>query len=138
MGNYNPPGGFPATAIIGVTSSLGGSTQMSVKIHDGGIICNGLCGHDGGDRSLEKQDSKKETEMVVISPNPAKNKINILHPETIVGLLSIYSLLGNKVLEIIPTGNSSVIDISNLATGTYFVAVNLGNETVTKRFVKTN
>lgn len=75
---------------------------------------------------------------MTISPNPATDKITILHPEKIVGLLKVYSYFGSKLLEIIPTGGSSVIDISKLANGTYFVALNLGNETVTKRFVKSN
>ncbi|MBC7778388.1 MAG: M4 family metallopeptidase [Phycisphaerae bacterium] len=138
LGNYNPPGGYPATAVIGVTSSLGGSTQISVKIHNGGVVCEGLCGHNGEERGSWKEDSKKESEKVAISPNPAIDKITILHPEKIVGLLNVYSHLGSKVLEVIPTGSSSEIDISKLANGTYFVAVNLGSETVTKRFVKAN
>ena len=138
LGSYNPPGGFPATAVIGVTSSLGGSAQIFVTVHNGGNVCEGICGHGGGERGLEKQRVEKELEKVVISPNPATYKITILHPETTVGLINIYSSLGSKVLEVTPTGSSSIIDISKLANGTYLVSITLGSETITKRFVKAN
>ncbi len=137
LGNYNPPGGYPATAVIGVTSSLGGSAQFSVKIHNGGVICEGLCGHNGEERDLQNQDSNKISEKVTIFPNPAFDKINILHPEKITGLISVHSYLGSEVLEILPTGSSTVIDLSKLANGTYYLTINLGSEIITKRFVKT-
>jgi hypothetical protein len=73
-----------------------------------------------------------------MSPNPASDKITILHPEKIIGLIKVYSYLGSNLLEITPTGSSTTIDISKLANGTYFVAVNLGGEIITKRVVKAN
>ncbi|MBN8679191.1 MAG: T9SS type A sorting domain-containing protein [Chitinophagales bacterium] len=51
---------------------------------------------------------------------------------------SVYSYLGSEVLEILPTGSSTVIDISKLASGSYFITINLGNEIITKRFAKAN
>jgi hypothetical protein len=138
LGNYNPPGGYPATAIIGVTSSLGGSAQFSIKIHNGGPICEGLCGHNGEERDLQIQDSNEISKKVTIFPNPASDKITILHPDKITGLISAYSSLGIEVLAILPTGNATVIDVSKLATGTYFITINLGNEIITKRFLKAN
>lgn len=47
FGNFNPPGGFPATVTITVTSSLGGSESMTVVVEDD---CRPLC-EGGGERS---------------------------------------------------------------------------------------
>jgi hypothetical protein len=121
-----------------VTSSLGGSAQFSIKIHNGGPICEGLCGHNGEERDLQIQDSNEISKKVTIFPNPASDKITILHPDKITGLISAYSSLGIEVLAILPTGNATVIDVSKLATGTYFITINLGNEIITKRFLKAN
>ncbi len=134
-GSYVPVGGYPASEIISVSSSLGGTTSISVKIYDECLPL--LC---GGDRSDENQIKIENLsgEIIQVFPNPTRATITILHPEINNGLLAIYSIFGTKMIEITPLGNSSVLDLSKFANGTYIVSVNLGDRTVTKRFIKSN
>lgn len=56
---------------------------------------------------------------VTITPNPTTGIINITCPEQIVEV-HVYSVNGSLVAQ----GNDSVLDISNIASGIYFVKVN--------------
>ena len=134
--SYVPTGGYPATEVIGVTFSLGGNTSISVKIYD---ECLPICGAVG-ERSDESQKriENLSVETIQVFPNPAKETVTILHPEVNNGLLTIYSILGDKLVEITPSGKSSIINLSKFANGTYFVSINLDDKTVTKHFVKSN
>lgn len=66
-----------------------------------------------------------------IYPNPAKDILYIQAVE-VLDKVQIYSITG----VLIKTSKDSSIDISNLATGLYFVKVALQGNSVTKRFLK--
>ncbi|MFN3194757.1 MAG: T9SS type A sorting domain-containing protein [Chlorobiota bacterium] len=73
-----------------------------------------------------------------IFPNPAQNKLHINTGNKIVQSISISDILGNGLIDIdYNHNNSNTLDISTLATGTYFINVMFddGSSTI-KKFVK--
>jgi hypothetical protein len=66
-----------------------------------------------------------------ISPNPAKNVLNIQSKEMIESIRK-YSLQG----QLIEVGNNTRVDVSNLSSGLYFVQVSFEGTTLTKKFIK--
>lgn len=72
-----------------------------------------------------------------ISPNPAKNELNIKLANTINNAsVNIYDVLGKKVFSKSLSAVSSSIDVSRWNAGVYLVRVSADNKTLTKRFVK--
>ena len=61
-----------------------------------------------------------------ISPNPAVDEITIEANDNQCNIISIYDILGKKVLEIPLKANSTIVNISELSKGNYIVKV--GNE----------
>ncbi|HRV52170.1 MAG: T9SS type A sorting domain-containing protein [Bacteroidetes bacterium] len=72
-----------------------------------------------------------KTSPVRIYPNPASTLLNIECQEKITGI-EIYSAKGDKVARY----NTSIIDISNLAKGSYLLNVTTNKNTFTTEFVK--
>ena len=66
-------------------------------------------------------------------PNPIQDILNITFEKTITSV-SIYNLLGQKIISRSVNANQTSIDVSNLLSGTYFVKVIADNQT---RIVKT-
>jgi pectin methylesterase-like acyl-CoA thioesterase len=74
-----------------------------------------------------------------VFPNPVRNWLTVYHPNRYtIGKLYIYSIRGNKVGTYYTksASNSTVLNISNLPAGVYFVEYRLLNEKVLMRFVK--
>ncbi len=70
----------------------------------------------------------------VLFPNPAVNVLNLSYDlNKSVGKLNIYSLSGNKVLEI-SSPSYDKIDISQLVSGVYVLRINTAKGTVSKLF----
>lgn len=72
-----------------------------------------------------------------ILPNPSSSLVNIQLPsDTETAKVTIFDytgrLLNSKSISLV----DSTFDVSNLATGTYFIKVNSGNKIGTKRFIK--
>jgi len=70
---------------------------------------------------------------ITITPNPADGMIqisNVADPEFEV---QISNLLGKVVLQ---KNNRNLIDVSGLAKGVYFISINQGNRTITKKLIK--
>ncbi len=77
-------------------------------------------------------------EPIIIYPNPAKNQLNIITPiSQEVQSIKIIDVLG-KTLVIKNSGieSHSVLDVSNLHTGVYFVEINNNGKSIIKRFIK--
>lgn len=70
-----------------------------------------------------------------ICPNPATSQIEINTDLNGSYLLSIYNLMGVKVLEITDFHNGS-INISTLPSGVYFIKISQGSKSIAKRIVK--
>jgi hypothetical protein len=76
------------------------------------------------------------TEAVLLYPNPASNQITIQLPHgEQKGLLQIYTLQGNKVLQKVITGKDQ-IQIDFLDTGFYFYHITSNNDNYSGKFIK--
>jgi hypothetical protein len=73
----------------------------------------------------------------VLSPNPAKNVLNI-QTKSVIALssISIYNTLGQLVLVIPNAKETSSIDVSSLTTGTYFIKVVSDKGSSNAKFIK--
>ena len=78
--------------------------------------------------SLEKQG-------ISMYPNPASNQFNIKSLNTIDNI-TLYSMLGQKVLNVSPKSHVSKLDISSLKTGLYVVEISSNGKKLTSRLVK--
>ena len=68
-------------------------------------------------------------------PNPAQDILNISAIENVENI-SIYSLLGQKMIQVSPNKNNPSIDISSLATGLYIMQVGVNGQSATYKIVK--
>ncbi|MDH7914177.1 T9SS type A sorting domain-containing protein [Winogradskyella sp. SYSU M77433] len=72
-----------------------------------------------------------------ISPNPAKNKLNITLPSTDNDIkLEVFDVLGKRVYKGVLTRLESSINVSDWKNGVYLVRVTNDKVTQTKRFIK--
>ena len=76
------------------------------------------------------------SENLTIFPSPASSNMTV----SLDGIkgnnrCQIYSLTGKKVLEFVLENNTRTLDVSNLANGTYILAVNTGQGAVKQAFV---
>ncbi|RZJ33351.1 MAG: T9SS type A sorting domain-containing protein [Flavobacterium sp.] len=75
------------------------------------------------------------SDELVLYPNPAKNVFNLKPKNGVqVQSVSIYNLLGQ--LLIISTGNTEIIDVSELKTGNYLVKVKSNKGMATTKIIK--
>ena len=73
----------------------------------------------------------------VLSPNPAKNILNIQAKSTVeLSSIRIYNTLGQLVLVIPNAKETSSIDVSSLTTGTYFIKVLSDKGSSNAKFIK--
>lgn len=56
-------------------------------------------------------------------PNPVQNQLNINYSENITSI-SVFNLVGQKVMNVKPNSTNVVLDMSTLAAGTYMIQVN--------------
>ena len=56
-------------------------------------------------------------------PNPVQNQLNINYSENITSI-SIFNLVGQKIMAVTPNASDVIIDMSTLAAGTYMIQVN--------------
>lgn len=61
--------------------------------------------------------------MLKVYPNPAKNQINVLNSNAVLGSVAVFDLVGHKVISIenLSASNIASINISELAAGPYFI-----------------
>ncbi|MDG5491714.1 GEVED domain-containing protein [Psychroserpens sp. SPM9] len=85
------------------------------------------------DNSLSVNDF--ETLGFTYFPNPVKNTLT-LNAQNAIDNLTVVNMLGQQVLVMAPNSMDSVIDMSQLQTGTYFVKVTINNATNTIRIIK--
>jgi hypothetical protein len=79
---------------------------------------------------------QQETEMV-ISPNPAKDKLNIALPQGSVDTnLEVFDVLGKRIYKVQLTQLESSINITSWRSGVYLVRISNDQGTQTKRFIK--
>lgn len=74
-------------------------------------------------------------EGLVIYPNPVDNELNISHVNSI-DSLEVYSLLGQKIIDVRPNQNAYKLDLSYLQSGTYILRVVSGSATKMIKIIK--
>jgi hypothetical protein len=70
-----------------------------------------------------------------VYPNPTKNILKISYSQEISNV-EIFNLVGQKIMMISPNANEGQIDMSNLASGAYFVKVTSNNVSNTVKVIK--
>jgi len=83
-------------------------------------------------------DDKQLSNQIMLSPNPAKDKLNITTAlkNNCVLQYQIINTLGAKAMASKATAKDFSIDVSALPTGIYFIHLQSGNAQSVKRFVK--
>ncbi len=79
-----------------------------------------------------------QTFTAAVYPNPASDQINILCGDNSTGAqIEIIDAMGNVVYtSTVLSGNSAVVDVSQFASGIYFVRVNKGSVVLTGKFIR--
>lgn len=87
--------------------------------------------------SLSVEDFSIANNDFAISPNPAKDRLNIKIPAVKSDMaVAVYDVLGKKLYQGVLTKLNSSIEISNWRSGIYLVKVTDEQSTQTKRFIK--
>ncbi|MBM6497819.1 T9SS type A sorting domain-containing protein, partial [Flavobacterium macrobrachii] len=74
-------------------------------------------------------------ESLKLYPNPTKNTLNVSYNQEISNV-EVYNLVGQRVANLSPNANEGQLDMSNLASGAYFVKVTSNNATKTVKVIK--
>lgn len=68
-------------------------------------------------------------------PNPVKDILNLSYKQTISNV-SVYNLLGQKIIDKVVDANTATVNMASLSSGTYIVKVTANNYTKTLKVVK--
>ncbi|WP_299526263.1 T9SS type A sorting domain-containing protein [Winogradskyella sp.] len=85
---------------------------------------------------LSISDFQLQNTEFTISPNPAKDKLNIVLSSNDEMKLEVFDVLGKRVYHASISQLSSSIDVTNWRSGVYLVKVSSDQGTQTKRFIK--
>lgn len=78
--------------------------------------------------------TEKTKEQIQIYPNPAKNNLTIINPESIkIESVSLHDLMGRQIIEFEPI--SLLLDISHLSSGIYLLKISYNNEQIVKKIL---
>lgn len=109
---------------------------MKVKVYDN---CNLLCGGGGeGRATLPVNIAVTQGVNADIYPNPTKTQLKVSCMGETPKVISIFSALGSKLMEVIPQQPTHTLDVCVLPNGAYIVNIQFENQTINKRFTKTN
>ena len=87
--------------------------------------------------SLSSPKIENQNDEFVISPNPAKDKLNITVPAGNDNMdLEVFEVLGKRVYKVQLTQLETSVNISNWRSGVYLVRVSNNQGSQTKRFIK--
>jgi hypothetical protein len=138
--NTAPPGNYNYVAFCGrYPYRYRGMASFPFRIIPGGDG-SGATGWNLSAWFDENRELPSETSLLGNYPNPfnAQTTINFNLPEAGAVNLSVYNLMGQKVVTLIdselPAGEHSVIwDGSNAASGVYFYKLQIGDEVTTRK-----
>ncbi len=87
--------------------------------------------------SISTHELSDDEEGFTLYPNPVQGMLNIKNTSGLkVDTVKVFSAFGMLVKEMKELDDDASIDVSNFASGTYFVRFVSGNTIVTKRFIK--
>ncbi len=72
---------------------------------------------------------------LVVYPNPVKDVLNVSF-DTAINSIAIYNMMGQLVMAKLLNSNEAAIDVSQLASGTYFVKVEADAKSKTLKIIK--
>lgn len=72
--------------------------------------------------------------ILKIFPNPTNSFINISSTQ-ILNQISIYNLLGENILNLVPDKSETTIDVSNLSKGIYFIKATTEKNLITQKLI---
>ena len=111
---------------IGTPNIIGSASIPAYERYNTETIFSNAC----NEIAVSVDQNIKTEEKVMIYPNPV---LDVLHIDSNVSNVSIYNLVGAKVIDI---DESNSIDISNLVNGTYVAVITDGITTSTSKFIK--
>jgi hypothetical protein len=83
---------------------------------------------------MANEPANKASEPVVITPNPAHDKIIVLLPAD--AMVSLYDAMGQQLYAAKATGARHTIDITKYAAGSYFLRIKQSNKTTVHTIIK--
>lgn len=146
-----------SVGIIEWQNTIGGSFSERIpkafQANDGSYI---IAGQSESDISLDKSENSRGgydywivqhaqtlsleenpfATAITLYPNPAKNTLQLNTEDRTINQINIYTMTGSKVLQLDVGTISPTINISNLASGVYFVQLYSGKNVTLKKFVK--
>ncbi|PCI93812.1 MAG: hypothetical protein COB15_15720 [Flavobacteriales bacterium] len=131
-------------ALVSAIDYAGGGNQAPLSIMNERIdsvrsyFCNGLisnCASGVFSTSIASETSNEKS--MVIAPNPFINNFSLSYKsETNSATLSIYNLVGEKIMSQNITQEKTNIDLSNQPNGIYLITIIDGVNMVTKKIIK--
>ncbi len=121
-----------------------GNGSYTLESSEGVIVTGGDFGSsevtnfcvDASKAPLKTYDLANENlQLFKIYPNPANATLNIATQGQTIDNIKIFSMFGSLVYDIQDVKGAQV-DVSKLASGTYFIRITSGETTVTRKFVK--
>jgi hypothetical protein len=114
------------TLMLGYNGANDASANAKFLFDDIQIIPNNLS-------SVEQSLIEDE---IMAYPNPSENRVTISSKFKIINTVTLYDVLGKEVLTLQPNGLSTMIDISNFATGMYIAKISTGSGATNLRLMK--
>jgi len=88
-------------------------------------------------KSLNSNISNIKIDNVIVHPNPTNGIVNInILGKTVKGKILVTDISGKVIISKNISGKQNVIDISNFASGLYFINIETDNGTVRKKVIK--
>lgn len=101
------------------------------------LVDNSELNIDVINESLNSVEFYIQDKEFVISPNPAKDRLNIILPSGSDNMqLEVFDVLGKRVYKGLLTKLESSINVSNWRSGVYLVRISDNSTSQTKRFIK--
>ena len=88
----------------------------------------------GAFASLGVEDFKMEG--ISVSPNPTNNTWNVSSTKGRISSVTVFDILGKKVISLRPNTLSTAIDASNLTSGIYITKISTDLGSTTKKLIK--
>lgn len=152
VGQYsNLVNGTCFTEVVTVTSGFGSNNSIRIRntananndnIYFDQVIISGTPSAPFANGNIEGISDALRAQMLATNdhirlyPNPTNDILNIVILEESYDEITIFSTTGNIVKSVKDVENTMSIDVSEYATGLYFVRFVTGKFAVTKRFVK--
>ncbi len=120
------------------------AVQTDGKIVVGGAGVNGGVDSDfaiaryNGDGTVDAFDASTTLSMTTIYPNPVKGKLTIENGQWIIAQVKIYNAQGELLFVQQISGNTTTLNVSNFASGVYFVQIDDGIKAYSSKIIISN